>query len=203
MEKNKKIAIIDAGNGNVESIKNILNVIGFDSDLVSDSKNLHFYKLIILPGVGAFDPVITNLERTGFFDYIKNIHKDQFLLGICVGMQILVSNSEEGVKKGLNLIPGITKKFPKEINFKLPHLGWNIVNCNKNNLFDLSKKFYFTHSYYVETSSEFIIADTNYNIKFPSFITNNVNIFGVQFHPEKSHIHGKNFFKNFFNYIQV
>jgi glutamine amidotransferase len=203
METNKKIAIIDAGNGNVESIKNILNVIGFDSDLVSDSKNLHLYKLIILPGVGAFDPVITNLERTGFFASIKNIHKDQFLLGICVGMQILVSNSEEGVKKGLNLIPGITKKLPTKTNFKLPHLGWNSVDYKRNNFFHLPNKFYFTHSYYVETSSEFVIANTKYNKVFPSFITNNTNIFGVQFHPEKSHVHGKNFFKNFFNYLQI
>jgi glutamine amidotransferase len=202
MKKNK-IAIVDVGNGNVDSIKNILNVIGFDSDLISDSKNLDLYKLVILPGVGAFDPVISNLERSGFFDCIKNIHKDQFLLGICVGMQILVSNSEEGVKKGLNLIPGITKKLPTKTNFKLPHLGWNSVDYKRNNFFHHPNKFYFTHSYYVETSSEFVIANTKYNIVFPSFITNNTNIFGVQFHPEKSHVHGKNFFKNFFNYLKI
>ena len=156
---------------------------------------------LILPGVGSFDYAMELLESKSFVEPIKKFTslESNKLLGICVGMQILASESEEGKKEGLNLIPGKVKKF-KEAKV-LPHVGWNTVKKNgENRLLDNDQdlfEFYFLHSYYFEPKEKkFQIGLTNYFKPFASIINNN-NIYGIQFHPEKSHSNGIKLLSNF------
>lgn len=190
-----KIAIVDTG-GNIFSLQKILSFSGYESDIIKSSKNLEKYKAYILPGIGSFDNPINKLKDMSllnFFSRSENF-KNKKLIGICSGMQILFEQSEEGKNRGLGLIPGKVKKFEK-IKYKIPHMGWNIIKSQiaKFNLLD--KKFYFAHSYFVECNNKFVIASCEYDIIFPAII-NMDNIWGIQFHPEKSHLNGIELFQN-------
>ena len=196
------IGIISYGLGNILAIKNILDESDNLTKIINSPDEINQkIKKIILPGVGSFDNAVNLLEKKKFIEPIKKFVKikNNYLLGICVGMQILASRSDEGERNGLNLIPGKVKKFK---NAKiLPHVGWNKVNKTKNNpLFlniDKGTNFYFLHSYFYELiSSTYEIASSNYFEKFSCAIGNR-NIFGVQFHPEKSHQSGKIILNNF------
>lgn len=198
------ISILDIGFGNLGSLKNMLNKLGEETEFVSTSNELKNVKKLIIPGVGSFDSAMSKLREIPQLENelrIKAFEDKVPILGICLGMQLLVNSSQEGKLNGLSFIDGKVLKFPTSENFKVPHMGWNNVNINKNvilteNLNDNSR-FYFVHSYYVKTkNSKNILMTTNYNLEFASGIFNK-NIYGVQFHPEKSHKFGKELLKNF------
>ena len=190
-----KIAIVDSG-GNILSLQKILNFCGYESDIIKSSKDLENYDAYILPGIGSFDNPLNKLKNMSLLDFFSRSEnfKDKKLIGICSGMQILFEESEEGENLGLGLIPGKVKKI-KDIKYKIPHMGWNVVESKKPEFNLLDKKFYFAHSYFVDCDKKFIIASCEYDIYFPAIVNIN-NIWGIQFHPEKSHLNGIELFKN-------
>lgn len=200
------IGIIDYGSGNVQAIATIYKNLNIDYQLITNPKDLKKADRLILPGVGAFDSTMQKLIDSGLKDELNNlvITKKTPILGICVGLQVMGSGSDEGKLPGLGWIPGIVKKFDEtkiESKPKLPHMGWNRVNDVKNHeLFkgiDHDFGFYFVHSFYFDCErEENILATSNYYGVFVSAIYAN-NIIGTQFHPEKSHGNGVLLFKNF------
>lgn len=186
-----EILIINTGIGNIESIKNILNRIGLPSKISSFNEDFQKYEKFIIPGVGNFDRAINELKSYSSFHLLNNKQflKDKFILGICLGMQLLFEESEEGEEKGLGLFEGKVKKFKKNNKFRVPHMGWNNV-YGENFYSDLNnQKFYFAHSYFVDCKKEYIYAYSDYSIKFPAIVRQN-NFYGIQFHPEKSNQNG-------------
>ena len=204
----KKITIIDYGSGNVLSAQKSFVKIANENNITSKviiSNNVNEIKdstHIVLPGQGAFSTCMTGLKNIkGLIDELYNhaINKKKPFLGICVGMQMLANESEEnGLHQGLGWIEGKIKKLP-DANLKMPHMGWNIVKpiTNNNNLIKKPEDYYFVHSYYFEcTQRENILAETQYGINFSSIVAKE-NIYGVQFHPEKSSSQGLNLIKKF------
>ncbi len=201
--KNKKICIINYGMGNIHSVYNALVEIGF-TPIVTDKKEaMKKADCFILPGVGAFEEAMKNLNNLNLIDEIKNqiLGKKKYILGICLGMQLFADNSEEGkLVKGLSLIPGKVLDFKNKIKSRIPHIGWNSITIKNNNqLFsniNNNQDFYFVHRYFYKCKDEYVSSITNYEINFISSI-NHKNIFGVQFHPERSHNKGIKLLKNF------
>jgi len=202
------ISILDYGSGNINAIKNIYERLNIQCEFATTKEQIIKADHIILPGVGAFDETIYTLHKNGFIDVLnKKVSDDKIpILGICVGMQMLAESSEEGTLNGLGWIPGKVKKFDKNIipgKPKTPHLGWNSVEishyCSLLNNIDPAVGFYFVHSYYYDCADEAnVICKTQYGKAFHSAI-NCENIFGVQFHPEKSHDNGIQLLRNFAN----
>ena len=195
------ITVISNITGNFSSILNMLKKIGRDSILTDDYDTISKSKIIIFPGVGTFDNVMQNIYEKKIDEAIFNsLENDSKLLGICVGMQALFSRSDEGNLDGLNLIKGEIKKFKfEDKTFKIPHMGWNKVNFVeskfKENL--LQNRFYFVHSYFATCEEKKdILGTTNHSVDFVSSVKKK-NIYGVQFHPEKSHFFGKKFLEIF------
>ena len=199
------IHIVDYGMGNLGSVKNMLKYIGAESTITANPVELQDAKKIILPGVGSFDQAMKRIEESGFRKVLdaKALTEKVPVLGICLGMQLLTYGSEEGLIPGLGWIPARTIHFPADIGLKVPHMGWNIVTpstpsplCEK---LPEESRFYFVHSYYVKVENEsFSILKTNYGLNFDSGIQRG-NIYGVQFHPEKSHKLGMQLLRNFAN----
>lgn len=204
------IAVIDYGMGNVGSIINMFRKIGVPAILTNDSEQIENADKLILPGVGAFDNGMNKLNESGLADIIKKqaITNQKPLLGICLGMQLLGRNSEEGKENGLGLIPFENKRFAFEGNtdLKIPHMGWDIAERTVTNdpLFggiDLLQRYYFVHSYYaVCDSEENVLMRCEYGYSFVAAVKNN-NIYGVQFHPEKSHKFGMALLENFARWV--
>lgn len=198
------IAVINYGMGNVGSILNMLKKMGIEAKLMNDPAELVNAQKIILPGVGAFDNAMGKLNGIGFSEAIRKKAKEGTpILGICLGMQILGTSSEEGLIPGLNLIPAKIRKFQPSGKLRVPHMGWNRVHPVDQEMYrDLDEnKFYFVHSYYFDSEQEeYIAGTTDYGIRFASSVRRN-NVLGVQFHPEKSHKYGMRFLRNF-NEIQ-
>jgi imidazole glycerol-phosphate synthase subunit HisH len=197
----KKIAIIEYNTGNVSAISNMLSKINEKSVITSDPKIIEDSEIIILPGVGSFDRAIKKLEEKNLIDILKlKISENTKILGICLGMQILTLGSEEGDKEGLKVFDTYCKSFNKQ-NSKDIFMGWSNTKAKKNeHKFDFlnKSKFYFLHKYYFPYHQDYTIAISENNLEFSSVVRKN-NVFGVQFHPEKSHNFGINFFKNFIN----
>jgi glutamine amidotransferase len=200
------IGIINYGSGNVQAIANIYNRTNFQYKIIQDPEQLKNVDKLILPGVGDFDETIKVLDSSGLRNALNEevLVKKKPVLGICVGMQILSNDSEEGTQKGLGWINGNVKKFDilkiKDKPF-IPHMGWNnVVPQIKHDLFnkiDIELGFYFVHSYFFQPlSSNNILGTTFYGEEFTSAVFND-NIFGVQFHPEKSHSNGIQLLSNF------
>ena len=196
------IGIIDYGIGNVRAFYNIYKEKNIDLKIISNNEDLNQnIKKLILPGVGSFDNAITLLQEKKLFKKIVNFAKnpENKILGICVGMQILALQSLEGNLNGMALIDG---KFEKLNNKILPHIGWNNVNFkNKINLFngiDQNSYFYFLHSYaLLNLSEKYRVCETFYGENFVSAFKKD-NIYGIQFHPEKSHLLGGKVLLNFY-----
>lgn len=200
---NEKIGIIDVGIGNVKSIQNMIYACGYDSYIINSKDELKYFTKVILPGVGSFDSFMLKLQKYDFVDSLRNLilQNKIIILGICLGMHVLFTNSEEGNLNGLSVLDGKIEKLNlKDKKIKIPHNGWNEVKVQKNtNLFKMNEnlRFYFNHSYFLKSIENIsIVTLTEYNQKIISGIEKN-NIIGVQFHPEKSHNYGKTFFKRF------
>lgn len=201
------IAIVDYRVGNLQSVINAFEMFGKKAKLESDPEKLKEYDRIILPGVGAFGDAMESLRKTGMKEaVIEYVKSGKYLLGICLGMQLLLKVSYEfGEHKGLGLIDGEVEKFnisKCEKLLKIPHMGWNELHVKrKSPLFsDLQDSFYlyFVHSYHVTCKEENIIGKSQYGYNFASAIQKN-NIIGLQPHPEKSHENGLKILKNFSN----
>jgi glutamine amidotransferase len=199
------IVIVDYGIGNLASVLNMFKKIGATNVYISkDYALIEKATKLILPGVGAFDAGMDNLEKSGLIPLLnKKVMEDKIpLLGICLGMQLLTEKSEEGVKPGLGWIDAETVKFNLDpsLKLKVPHMGWNYIKVlNQNPLIDMGSKnrFYFVHSYYVKCKDESqSIATSDFGIDFTCMI-NKDNIYGAQFHPEKSLKFGMQVLENF------
>ena len=200
------ITIINYGSGNIRAIGNIYDKLHINYKIAGSPKEVEGAEKIFLPGVGAFDETISMLDKTGFREVLdKEILQNKVpVIGICVGMQILAESSEEGSLPGLGYIKGSVKKIDETLlnqKPKLPHLGWNSIEIVRENTLlkgiDEEFGFYFLHSYYFECENNSdILATTNYGKSFASAV-NHENVYGFQFHPEKSHNNGVTLLKNF------
>jgi glutamine amidotransferase len=199
------IAIIDYGIGNLASVLNMFKKIGVrDVTITNNHKIIQEADKILLPGVGSFDAGMNNLESSGLISVLnKKVLDDKVpILGICLGMQLLTLRSEEGVKEGLGWIEAETIKFKLDpsLKLKVPHMGWNYIHVNKENpLIEVNNqnRFYFVHSYHVKCFNESnSLATSNFGGDFTCMI-NKGNIYGAQFHPEKSLKFGMKLFENF------
>lgn len=200
------IAVLDYGVGNVSSIANMLKKIGVDSVLTKDVSQIDKADKLILPGVGSFDVGMQRLKSNGLVEAIKKhaIEDKKPLLGICLGMQMLGRMSEEGKGMGLNLIPFDNKRFSflEGSTLKIPHMGWDVaVPMQKDDLLteglDQEQRYYFVHSYHaVCDNEENVLMRCDYGYSFAAAVKWE-NIYGVQFHPEKSHKYGMALLENF------
>ena len=205
--KNIKVGIINYGIGNIRSLSNTITKIGVIPDIVTNPEHLNLYDKIILPGVGAFNEAMRLINKMNWRNAIIEyaLERRKPILGICLGMQILASYGFEHNKcEGLNLIPGEVKNL-KELGCKLstPHIGWNEVKITQNNfLFERIGKnssFYFVNTFAFDVNDKmYQVAVTEYDIEFTSVVVKN-NIYGTQFHPEKSSKAGTQLLKNFIN----
>lgn len=198
------IAIIDYGLGNLGSIANMLKTIGEKSVITSDRNIILSADKLILPGVGSFDTGMKNLKELGLVEVIQSecLDRHKPIIGICLGMQLLGRQSEEGHLYGLGLIPFDNIKFNlNEKSLKVPHMGWDIVEFKQknpliNNL-KQTQRYYFVHSYHAVCDfEENILMSCDYGYEFTAAVVKE-NIYGVQFHPEKSHDFGMALLKNF------
>ena len=189
--------------GNLGSVKNMLKYIGVPSVICDDPQQLKYAKKIILPGVGAFDEAMKRINHSGFREVLdqKALENKVPVLGVCLGMQLLTNGSEEGKLPGLGWIPANTIRFPRNNGLKVPHMGWNVVHPANDSPITAkmpeNSRFYFVHSYYVKVENESnSILKAEYGLTFDAGIQHE-NIYGVQFHPEKSHKFGMQLLKNF------
>ncbi|MDB4609032.1 imidazole glycerol phosphate synthase subunit HisH [Flavobacteriaceae bacterium] len=202
------ITIIDLNIGNIGSVVNMIKHVGGVCKVSSDPSEIKNASKLILPGVGSFDKAMNQLRYNKLEEVIneKATLQKTPLLGICLGMQLLTNSSEEGDEKGLGLINAETLSFKKafdkkEINERIPHMGWNDIRVEQENDLTInlieSSRFYFVHSYFVKClNKENRLMTSNYGFDFASAIVKN-NVYGVQFHPEKSHKYGKKLISNF------
>jgi imidazole glycerol-phosphate synthase subunit HisH len=200
------IAIVDFGSGNIGAFVNAYNGLGIPLRVAKKSDDLEGATKIILPGVGAFDDAMEKLEQSGMRPALDDLVLRQHVpvVGVCVGMQMLAASSEEGKLRGLGWIDGDVKRFePTAIDgsIRVPHMGWNNVQQLKATpLFDgleVDSRFYFLHSFYLECHrAEDVVAVTDHGGEFVAAVSSG-NVFGVQFHPEKSHGWGRRLLENF------
>ena len=197
------IGIIDYGLGNIQSFMDSFRILGVPALRVKNKIDLKKIDKAILPGVGAFDFAMQRLNDSNLMKDLNDLVLDKYLpvLGVCVGMQIMARSSEEGLKKGLGWLDADVKIIKKNDKLPLPHMGWNelnVVNDNSKLLLNLnSRRFYFLHSYYLSLDDEKDgIAITNYGEILTAAVQKR-NIYGCQFHPEKSHSSGLKILENF------
>lgn len=206
------LTIIDYKAGNVRSIQNMLKKIGYKSIISDKIEDIENADKLILPGVGAFDYGMEQLENSGLISILnKKVLQDKTpILGICLGVQLFTKGSDEGQKKGLAWFDAQTIKFDKTklpSNYKIPHMGWNVISYNPDNklfqnLHEVPPRFYFVHSFHLQVNNENdILATTNYGYEFAVGLEKE-NIVGVQFHPEKSHKFGMQVLRNFMENYQ-
>ncbi|QUH24999.1 imidazole glycerol phosphate synthase subunit HisH [Serpentinicella alkaliphila] len=195
------IAIVNYGMGNLRSVQKAFETVGYDAIVTYEKEDIKNSKAIVIPGVGAFYDAMNNLKNLGLDEVIREeVSTGKPFLGICLGMQILFSYGYEVEKsEGLNVITGDIVKIPE--GNKIPHMGWNNLNIKFESSIlkgaDPQSYFYFVHSYYAKPQSkDVVIATTDYGIEIPAIVQKD-NIFGIQFHPEKSSSTGLKILKNF------
>lgn len=203
------ISVLNYGLGNLGSVMNMLKHIRIPAKLIATPSEIMNAETILLPGVGSFDAGMKSLKERDFIGPLNEKATEKTpILGICLGAQLLMNGSEEGVEKGLGWVPGNVRHFSRLISDKpgplrIPHMGWSPVKST-NDLFkemDEDMRFYFVHSYYLTPQSEEnILCTAHYGDDFVAGIQKG-NITGVQFHPEKSHQYGMQFFKNYYEGI--
>ena len=196
--------IINYNLGNPKSIKNMLTYLGVESRISSNPEDIASADRLILPGVGHFQHGMEQLEQLGLVDVLKKegLENKKPILGICLGMQLLTKHSEEGNLVGLGFIDAQTKKFElQDATLKVPHMGWNTVEIKKESSMNIgvsiNPRYYFVHSYFVDCANQDdILFSSQYGQEFVSGFQHQ-NIFGLQFHPEKSHKFGMELLANF------
>lgn len=201
-----EVLIVDYGMGNIGSLRNMFRRIGTETVVASDRGSIERANKIILPGVGAFNAAMQRIGDLQIGDTLKaRAAAGVPILGICLGMQLLTSSSEEGELPGLGLIAGRARRFPRDSALKVPHMGWNVVKRAARSPLTVwmsdreETRFYFVHSYAVETENPAHTTLTcDYGIRFAAGIGRD-NVFGAQFHPEKSHRFGMRFLSTFAN----
>lgn len=196
------IAIVDYGMGNLRSVQKAFEAVGHGAVVTRDRRVLSEASHLVLPGVGAFPDCMRNLEEYGLIEPIRRgIESGKPFLGICLGLQLLFTESEEfGVHKGLDIVPGRVRRFPATA-LKVPHMGWNALTIRRTapplRELDPEAHVYFVHSYYVEPADASVVSTiTEYGIPFVSSIWRD-NLFACQFHPEKSQAAGLRIVRNF------
>ncbi len=194
------VGIIHYNMGNVTSVKNAFEFLNIPVTLITTPAELAKVSHVVLPGVGAFTEGMENLRQLGFIGALQEtvVEKQKPFLGICLGMQLLATVGEEGGETaGLNFISGRVKRLP-DLGQRIPHVGWNTVEVvRKNKLITEKIDVYFVHSFYFDVADqEAVVGECDYGIKFPAIVNKN-NIYGTQFHPEKSHQAGLAILKNF------
>lgn len=197
------VVVVDYGMGNLRSAQKGLEKAGVNAVVTSDPATVQSADAVVLPGVGAFRDCMANLTSAGLVAPVLDaIERKKPFLGICIGMQLLMTVSEEfGLHRGLDIIPGKVVRFDPETGLKVPHMGWNRVHgTGDNRLFEGIEEgsyFYFVHSYYVVPEDRSVVCGwTDYGARFCSAIAQE-NLFATQFHPEKSHKHGLKILENF------
>ncbi|PKM83315.1 MAG: imidazole glycerol phosphate synthase subunit HisH [Firmicutes bacterium HGW-Firmicutes-14] len=195
------IAIINYGMGNLRSVQKGFERVGFEARVTEDPEEVRMADKVVLPGVGAFGDAVKNLAEAGMLEVIdETVKSGKPFLGICLGLQLMFETSEEGgFHRGLGIFPGHVRLLPPGL--KVPHMGWNQIEVQKEVpiLKDIpdESSFYFVHSFYVDPAEPDIITTlTEYGIRFTS-IASSGNVFGIQFHPEKSSSLGLRILKNF------
>jgi glutamine amidotransferase len=209
MDKNK-ILIIDYGVGNDQSVINAISFLGYDFLVSAKKEDILKADAYILPGVGAFNEAMKNLKELGIEDLLKEqvLKNKKPILGICLGFQVLASESEEnGLHKGLGFIDAKVVKLKGNRELRVPHVGWNTLEIIKKdplffNILSEAPSFYFDHSYQFVCDDSYVSAFCDYGGRVVSAIQKD-NIFGTQFHPEKSQNNGLKLFRSFFNYIDI
>ena len=196
------IIIIDYGAGNLRSVVNAIGRLGYEAKVTDDPGDLARARVVVLPGVGAAGDTVASLERLGFADPVRQwIADDRPFLGICIGMQVLLTGTDEGGGHPcLDIVPGQVKRLPE--GQKVPHMGWNQVSqVVPHPAFDGvpdETDFYFVHSYYVDPDDRsLVVGETDYGVRFCSVLARG-NLLATQFHPEKSGEVGLRVYKNFF-----
>ena len=207
LKKKLKVAIIDYKINNTRSVVNALKLLNVKPTVTSNIDVMKKSDAIILPGVGAFGQAMKNLNNLNITESLKELTlvKKYPFLGICLGMQLMADTSEEkGEFKGLSLISGKVKKIPNKKNLRIPHMGWNNLIFNKNNQIfkniESYSSFYFVHSYHYVCEKRYSIAEVDYGKKIIAAI-NHCNLYGVQFHPERSHFKGMQIIDNFLDIV--
>lgn len=203
------LVIVDYGMGNIRSVQNAFMRLGCTVTLSQSANDFQAADAIILPGVGAFAEAITNLRKLELLTPLRDAalkYKKPFL-GICLGMQLLAdSSAERGENEGLSLIPGRVEKIPAPDGLRLPHVGWNSVHITKPApLFQTAREgesYYFVHSYHFTTTAEYIAATTDYGTEVVAAVQRE-NVFGVQFHPERSQASGLRLLGNFVQHVKA
>ncbi len=198
----KNIIIIDYKTGNVGSIANMIEYLGYNAKISNNVDEIIDSSHLILPGVGSFDRGMNGIIDNKLFDILNEqvLIRKKPILGICLGMQLMCNSSEEGLQKGLSWIDANVLKFNVE-GLKIPHMGWNYVKFNSSSMllkgFSDDPRFYFVHSYFVgDVRDDSIIATCSYGVDFNCLVEKE-NIFATQFHPEKSHKYGMKLIENF------
>ena len=192
----QRVRVIDVGCGNLLSIIRIFEELNADATLITSPDKVNDNDLLVLPGIGSYDNFIRALKKYGFYEFLSdesNLSAVK-LVGICLGMQVLGDCSEEGVESGLGIIPGSVKKIPPG-DRRVPNIGWHYVTNKQRHYstqhFDQNERFYFCHSYYFDCEERYILSTISYNSEITAAVTNAAgNVFGFQFHPEKSHKFG-------------
>lgn len=199
------IVIVDYGMGNLYSVKNMLKYLGYDSEVTGEASRIEAADKLILPGVGNFGKAMEVIRQSGLLEVLnRKVLEDRTpILGICLGMQLLLGYSEEGDCDGLGWIPGEVKKFDLSAypELKVPHMGWDYIEKQKQSPLFAGmagrERYYFVHSYYASCRDRNdVAATTEYGISFDSVVQRE-NIYGTQFHPEKSHRFGMEILGNF------
>jgi glutamine amidotransferase len=197
------IGILNYGVGNIGSLVNMFKKLDVGAHVVSTADDLLEQSRLVLPGVGAFDHAMRELENRALIEPLEAyVASGKSLLGICLGMQLLVDSSEEGELPGLGYIKGTCRRLepPSELGLRVPHMGWNSVSARQESdlfaRFDAGSRFYFAHTYFVDCGeSSSVLGCTTYGTEFASMIVRD-NVVGVQFHPEKSHVFGMTLLEN-------